>query len=474
MSFDSDPTRLVDEWLMPDLSPTDRTKIKAHLHKAHAAFLRADFRDPYSFITPMQQAFNGIAGVLFDARLLTVDVLSNQLRLFVIESAIAGNWLYFAKRDETRGELFPGYFGNVAVWRLFNERLLVVFKAEIADWTSKLLEREAAHAGASVSREEHALDESSPTESEGIPKLELIEPLLATFVAQTIEPIPSWIKANEGPHTGLVADFGNPPGVIGRRSIPARGVIARVVYRDGDDERLTVNSCSWLEQSNQRIDFQPGEMHKLVVAVVTGGDQKVFALENRRERIPVDGGYDPGIRAMSLGKLPIKAELALIDEEGRTMFRAELLLERDADKVISARKIEPVRTDGDAAIDHTGIAQVDPEISAQSRAAEASRERGPDKKKHKARVDFEDSLISELASVRDRLGDSASTLEGLRERFPNYKLWTLLAGAEQAELLEREFKPKVYARTLTARKFGVGKEAIKKSRQILKRDARKD
>ncbi len=89
----------------------------------------------------MQQAFSQIAGVLFEGRLLTVEILKNALRLFVIESAISGNWLYFAVRDETQGEIFPGRFGNVYVWETFNGQLKVVFTAEIAEWTAKLLER---------------------------------------------------------------------------------------------------------------------------------------------------------------------------------------------------------------------------------------------------------------------------------------------------------------------------------------------
>lgn len=108
--------------------------------------------------------------------------------------------------------------------------------------------------------------------------------------------------------------------------------------------------------------------------------------------------------------------------------------------------------------------------SAQSRETDKHRERGPDKGKHLARVELEDSLISELAAIRECLGDSVFTLDELRKRFPAFKLWTLLSEIEQDELLEKEFKPKLYARTLTARKFGVGAEAIKKSRHILKRD----
>jgi hypothetical protein len=106
--------------------------------------------------------------------------------------------------------------------------------------------------------------------------------------------------------------------------------------------------------------------------------------------------------------------------------------------------------------------------STHSRETLGRRERGPDNTKHQVRVELENCLISELAAVRECLGESVFTLDELRKRFPDFKLWPLLSETEQDELLEKEFKPKVYARALTARKFGVGAETIKKSRQKLK------
>lgn len=104
------------------------------------------------------------------------------------------------------------------------------------------------------------------------------------------------------------------------------------------------------------------------------------------------------------------------------------------------------------------------------RSRKGRRVRGPDKKKHQERVEFEDALISELAAVREQQENSAPTLDQLHKRFPDFELWAMLPRTEQEELLIKVFKPKAFARTLTARKFGVGAEAIKKSRQKLKRD----
>jgi len=98
------------------------------------------------------------------------------------------------------------------------------------------------------------------------------------------------------------------------------------------------------------------------------------------------------------------------------------------------------------------------------------RERKRDQKKHSERAEFEDGLRSELWTIQKWLEEgSVSTVEDLRGRFPEFRLWKILPKVEQDDLLNSEFKPRTYARTLTARKFGVGPEAIKKSRQLLKR-----
>jgi hypothetical protein len=122
MRPESDPTKLVDDWPLPNLSAIHRKRIKAVLLTAHAAFHRSDFQDPHKFIAPMEQAFDGIARVLFEANLLTVAFMENELREFVIDSAASGRWL---NRD-------------------YHERVAqTLFTAEIAEWGGKLLEREA-------------------------------------------------------------------------------------------------------------------------------------------------------------------------------------------------------------------------------------------------------------------------------------------------------------------------------------------
>jgi lambda repressor-like predicted transcriptional regulator len=126
----NDPTNLVDEWPLPSLSLADRKRIKAHLLSASAAYKRGNPSDSRRFVAPIQQAFDGIASILFDAKILTPEVLKNQLPLLLLESAIAAGWLHYVQPlTEISAEFFQDYPD--------------VFSAEIDEWLAKLLERDA-------------------------------------------------------------------------------------------------------------------------------------------------------------------------------------------------------------------------------------------------------------------------------------------------------------------------------------------
>jgi hypothetical protein len=139
---DGDPTKWVDEWPLP-LSALDRMKIKSVLLKAHATFHRGNWQDYDERAIPaMQQAISGIAGILYDAGLLTSELLENGLQLFVVEAAAAGNWTTFRTAyDAERTEIFPGHYGSEARWTVFKQRWPLILAAEIAEWHSKLLDK---------------------------------------------------------------------------------------------------------------------------------------------------------------------------------------------------------------------------------------------------------------------------------------------------------------------------------------------
>lgn len=94
--------------------------------------------------------------MLFEAGLLDVGLLENQLRLFVVEAAAAGGWIHFAGKDEPRTEIFPGYLGSATTWVTFNQRSPTLFAAEIAEWSGKLLDKSVEIATPLVATTERA------------------------------------------------------------------------------------------------------------------------------------------------------------------------------------------------------------------------------------------------------------------------------------------------------------------------------
>ena len=145
-----DPTTGVDAWVITGLSPNDRKRIKVKLLDAHAAFCKApENPTPRAVATDvMRQAFNGIARVLFDADILTEHILKNELQLFVLKAAVAGDWFWFDSdtRDKT---LIARWFG--------------VFAAQVSEWRSKLLR-------AATDSTEHALAQSEGRPRRGRPR----------------------------------------------------------------------------------------------------------------------------------------------------------------------------------------------------------------------------------------------------------------------------------------------------------------
>src|SRR5260370_31836421 len=65
-----DPVKWVDRWSVEQLSEGDRTKIKAQLLRAHAAFWKSPEASDAD-TAAMKTAFDGIAHSLLDARLLS-------------------------------------------------------------------------------------------------------------------------------------------------------------------------------------------------------------------------------------------------------------------------------------------------------------------------------------------------------------------------------------------------------------------
>ena len=101
----SEPLRWVDDWQVPGLQMRQRTKIKAQLLKAQAVLFRSSSTDIARHEGPMQQTFNGIAEVLFEAGMLTAELLDNEIPVLIWDSAIAGGW--WGPASEVRTDGFP-------------------------------------------------------------------------------------------------------------------------------------------------------------------------------------------------------------------------------------------------------------------------------------------------------------------------------------------------------------------------------
>jgi len=159
---DSDPTKWVDEWPLPGLQPIDRIAIKSQLLKAHSSATQDT--GTFHFQGPpkaMQQAYRGIAEVLWARGLVTDEILETILPLFVLEAAHAGAWSWlwrWLERDsevdyEERTEIFPGFLGSALRWQSFKQRQedeRGVFDGEIAYWKSRLLDEQVANAQITV------------------------------------------------------------------------------------------------------------------------------------------------------------------------------------------------------------------------------------------------------------------------------------------------------------------------------------
>lgn len=149
-TVEQNPVKWLDEWSVPGLSSAHRKKIKAHLLRADGTFERSLDADSAA-LASMRQAFDGIASVLFDAGILTEDLLQTDVPQLVWDSAIAGGWWRLA--SETCQDIFPERLGHYWVWRDDSGDWKSLFRAEAGEWEAKLLEipsRELPAVSASV------------------------------------------------------------------------------------------------------------------------------------------------------------------------------------------------------------------------------------------------------------------------------------------------------------------------------------
>jgi hypothetical protein len=115
----------------------------------------------------MRLAFDGVAQVLFDVRILTEQLLRGEIPALIWDSAIAGGWYRFA--SETPARIFPERLGHYHVWRDETKDWKAFFRVETVEWLAQLLEVSPDLVSASEANDPQA----SPTlPSEGSEQLE--------------------------------------------------------------------------------------------------------------------------------------------------------------------------------------------------------------------------------------------------------------------------------------------------------------
>jgi hypothetical protein len=94
--------------------------------------------------------------------------------------------------------------------------------------------------------------------------------------------------------------------------------------------------------------------------------------------------------------------------------------------------------------------------------------RGPDLETSGERIALLNQLSRELAAVHREV-KKYTTAEKLKAKYPGFRLWELLSEPEQRELLDGQFKPRAYARSLTLRQYGLtSSSTLKKDRKKLR------
>jgi hypothetical protein len=140
-----DPLKWVDDWPVTGLSTDFRKKIKAQLLRADATFWQSSDVES-AHLTAMKLAVGGIANILFEAGILSPQLLQTDIQILVWDAAVAGGWYRFA--SQTPANIFPDRIGHYYVWRDETTDWNGLFRAATAEWLGKLLDAPAqARAG---------------------------------------------------------------------------------------------------------------------------------------------------------------------------------------------------------------------------------------------------------------------------------------------------------------------------------------
>jgi hypothetical protein len=112
-----------------------------------------------------------------------------------------------------------------------------------------------------------------------------------------------------------------------------------------------------------------------------------------------------------------------------------------------------------------------PGLEQQTVPGSRKRVRRPNLELSRRRVEQWEELSWELATIREQTNRYV-TIDGLKTRYPRFKLWQILPESEQRELPNGDFNPKAFAGRLVLRQYGLTSlETLRKDRQKLQKRA---
>ena len=159
-----DPVRWSEGWPGTNLSSQTRDSVRAKLLKAHSRFLELSPTDPVpvrtgqtirpfgappasvtAHLEAMKFAFAGIAGVLHERGILTMNHLRVEIPILVSDTAVAAAW-WPRPASEAQTGVYTEQFGHYWFWGGYNQSLVIekILEAVATEWTGTLLETLAA------------------------------------------------------------------------------------------------------------------------------------------------------------------------------------------------------------------------------------------------------------------------------------------------------------------------------------------
>ena len=126
------------KWELKGLRSEDQSQIKHDLRAIHAAFLEGKTSDQPQ-VDCWRSAYDGFAKVLFEARLLTVDLVTNGIPAMVADAGATGRWHWGRYSSNALGADFTERFGNeFFVPGYIHSYFLPNLAGRIFEWQGKL------------------------------------------------------------------------------------------------------------------------------------------------------------------------------------------------------------------------------------------------------------------------------------------------------------------------------------------------